>query len=577
MKYPDGSMNSRAIKVEKNLVLIILILFIAIFFIQNASSLTANSSSYSVSMFGTGMATGDSFSASYSSTFLSEAKGTTRNAESSTRTGNVGFFGNTSYHQTVSITSYSISPASAVVGSTIGLSISALNYQSVWAKVIAPNSQEQIVNLINGQTVSYLPNPSIVGRYNVTFYANSSSGAIASAIDYFELTEQAVVTTPPSGGGGGTTIITENCTYVWDCSSWSICFDGKQTRECKNVGTCDGTEGKPIEERVCSDALFDVALKFTNLVIAENNTLKFNVDLTEQGGVEKIDVQVKYSIIDEDNHEVFSQIETRAVQGELNYDKELGELGLKIGEYVLRVDILYGNLQRAFAEQKFEITRKIPEPVPAGKIDSNIFIIAGVLVVLLVLIVFVLMRRKGKKKHLEYKRKVGRNLKRIRAGRLLAVFVGLAAIGLLVMIGFGFTGFAVDNSITEEDEWEILGFVLLIGVFGLAAFLFRSKIKVLFEKVRERIQLKYSKNSLRGIVGKKVYTAGGVRVGNVEEVILKGNRVNSLRIKLSKKIKRLAGNKGIVVKYNCVEGVGQIVIVSDKILEKFGESPQQKV
>ncbi|MBU1103504.1 MAG: hypothetical protein KJ600_03040, partial [Nanoarchaeota archaeon] len=311
VKYPDGSMNSRAIKVEKNLVLIILILFIAIFFIQNASSLTANSSSYSVSMFGTGMATATPSSASYSSVSLLEDKATTRNAESSAYTGNIGFFESVSYHRTVSITSYSISPTSAVVGSTIGLSISALNYQSVWAKIIAPNSQEQTVDLVNGQTVNYLPSPSIVGTYSVTFYANSSTGAIASIVDSFELTEQAAETTP-SSGGGGTTTITENCTYIWDCTSWSICSDGKQVRVCKNTGTCVGTEGKPIEQRVCSDALFDVTLKFTDLVITENNTLEFNVDLIERGGIEKIDVQIKYSIIDKDNNEIFSQIETKA-------------------------------------------------------------------------------------------------------------------------------------------------------------------------------------------------------------------------------------------------------------------------
>jgi len=115
-------------------------------------------------------------------------------------------------------------------------------------------------------------------------------------------------------------------------------------------------EGKPIEERICSDALFDLTL---NLLITnyKNNTIKFNVDLTEKEGIDKIDVQIKYSIIDKDNNEIFSQIETKAIQGELNYEKEIEEVELADGEYILRVDILYGDLQRAFAEQKFEVKK----------------------------------------------------------------------------------------------------------------------------------------------------------------------------------------------------------------------------
>ena len=54
-----------------------------------SSSITANSSNYIVGMFGTGMATAISSSGSYSLSFLSETKGTTRNAEGLTNIVNV--------------------------------------------------------------------------------------------------------------------------------------------------------------------------------------------------------------------------------------------------------------------------------------------------------------------------------------------------------------------------------------------------------------------------------------------------------------------------------------------------------
>jgi len=49
-----------------------------------------------------------------------------------------------------------------------------------------------------------------------------------------------------NGGVGGGTI----CTPVWDCSSWSFCVDGLQTRECESINSC--TRNKPDEDRTCS-------------------------------------------------------------------------------------------------------------------------------------------------------------------------------------------------------------------------------------------------------------------------------------------------------------------------------------
>ena len=355
-------------------------LFSIISLLQLSIAQMANSSNYSVERFTLGSQGGNVQGDSYEGRYLTYSyQPSTRNAESSAYTVNVGFFDNTTYTRTVSIQSYSISPRSAVIGSTIGLSISALNHDSVWARVISPNNQIQSISLVNNQNVEFLPSPSVVGRYNVTFFANSSTGAVASAIDYFEYTAQAA-SSPSSGSSGssggsssspgsGPSITVEKCTYNWQCRPWSRCRNDIRTRKCTNYGTCTDEENKPFEVHSCenNESLFDIFLKINDKEIYLNNSIKFEVTLIETLGIEKIDVQIKYTIIDEKNAEYFSQIETRAVLNRLTYEKKLEDLKLENGTYTIRVDIIYGNEQRANADQKFNVGKlaqaEAPEPI----------------------------------------------------------------------------------------------------------------------------------------------------------------------------------------------------------------------
>ncbi len=529
---------------------IFIAIILLLFFVQGVLALTANSSNYSVNLFGTGMATATPSSANYNSTVLTETEGTTRNAESGTYMGNIGFFSDTSYHVVVSITSYTIYPKSAVSGSIIRLSISALNSQSVWAVLTLPNSTQETIILTNNGNSYYTANS--VGVYTAAFYANSSRGNIASVIDAFEITSPTSATIP-TRGGGGTTTITKNCTYIWDCSPWNICSEKKQTRECKNTGTCIGTEGKPAEERTCSDALFDVNIKFKDLEITQNDTLKFDVNLTERGGVEKIDVQIKYSIISSDNTEIFSQIETLEIKGNLNYEKEIKEVKLTDGEYILRIDILYGNLQKAFAEQKFEVKKE------GLKLSFNekIFI-GGIIIAFLILLVILiipfrswLMKKRWKK-----------SLEKIISKPILIVLFSLVAIGFLFALRKNIIGLVVSDSVSKSSNWNIAGFVLIAGILGLLVFVYRKKIA---EKIENKRRDKPDKNSLNGLIKKEVYTEEGNYVGNVDEIILEKNKIHSLKIKLNKKEKFKV--KGIVIKYKNVQSVGNVVIVDNLALK----------
>lgn len=485
------------------------------------STFGTKSYSYSVGRFGTGMATGYASSDSYNFIFLSEAKGATRNAESESFLANIGFFDNVSYYRTVSIKAYSINPKKAVVGSTISLYISALNAENVWAKITYPNNYEQIINLINEQSVNFLSIPSLIGNYQVIFYAKSSTGAIASVVDYFELTKQ--TTSPSDGGssgGGKTTTIIEKCTYVWDCTPWSLCFNGKQTRKCKNIGTCEGNESKPIEEMQCSESLFDIDLKLKDTELTENTTLKFKVDLTEKMGVEKIDTHIKYSIINKDGYEIFSQIETKAVERNLTFEKEISEIKLIDGEYILRVDILYGNLQRAFAEQKFKV---IGEKIEIRESASNIQKIMELL----------------------------NNYK-------MFIIIPLGILLFLFIKG--------NYQKRYEQPIKIISIIALLIILRRKWVLIYKKITESLDRMGSKLK-KYPRNSIRGLLDKKVYSESGHYIGKVNDIILGENRIESLKIQIDKKHKFKAN--GAIINYKHIKGVSEIIIIDDAVEEQL--------
>ncbi len=553
----------------------ILTTILFLIFAQGVSALTANSSNYSVSMFGTGLATGNLSSANYNkSIVLSEAQGTTRNAESSLYTANIGFFENTIYYRTVSITSYSISPKSAVIGSTIGFSISALNSQTLWAKITSPNAQEQTLNLINNQAVSYLPSPAVVGRYNVTFYANSSTGAIASAIDYFELTEQTTIPPPTGGGGGGgATTIIEKCTYTWDCTPWGICSEGKQKRECKNIGTCNGTENKPIEETKCSEALFDVGAKLNNIKLDEDNLLNFNIDLIEKMGVEKIDVLIKYSVINKEEYEIFSQTETKSIQGNLSYQKEIQEIRLTDGEYTLRVDILYGNLQRASAELKFRLINGRIEIITKDKSSvfdaiknalskANAFILIAILAALAILVaLFCILIHFFKKSKESGSRKQTKRL-------LLAGIILDLAVLFIVFTRLNATGKVIESTGIKKGYWAGLFVILfLIIVFVVSKkYISRRKDIIPLTKALDNLDkpsafIKEKKAS--ELAGKEVYTGSGIYLGKIRDIILAGDKIDSLKIEIDRKYKFKA--RGVIINYGYIKDIGEVVITDEKV------------
>ncbi len=65
------------------------------------------------------------------------------------------------------------------------------------------------------------------------------------------------------------------------------------------------------------------------------------------------------------------------------------------------------------------------------------------------------------------------------------------------------------------------------------------------------------------VIGKRVYTDGGDFFGEVEEVNLVNNKVESWRIRVGGGVRNLFnGAKGVIIPHNYVKSVGDVFIIS---------------
>ncbi len=379
-----------------------------------AAIYAAESSSFVLTMFTAGLQGSPANSSLYQArSLLAPFQPGSGMAQSTSFSASVGFFSST--QASASIDAYDVYPRSSTPGSIIRLYISASNALSVWAALALPNGSSERLELVNNGNAYYVA--SLAGRYDIVFYANNSAGSEVNATDYFTTS---VTSTPPAAVPAGGEAVYTNCTYMWECSPWSICFNGKQTRTCVNTGTCTGDKEKPEEKRDCSEALFDVLIKLDNIELTENETLSFDVNLTEKNLVEKIDVQVTYTILNENATEIFRQMETKAVEKNLSYKKTIDEIKLGEGRYTLKVGILYGFQQKAYAEQSFfvrggAIIIILPEERPEAGLFTVLVIVVITLTGLLIIAAMLLAGR-GKRARKPARKTKAKPRKKLRKG-----------------------------------------------------------------------------------------------------------------------------------------------------------------
>ncbi|HRZ86050.1 MAG TPA: hypothetical protein P5277_04720 [Candidatus Paceibacterota bacterium] len=204
--------------------------FIILFFVFCSTNVYAivNSSNYSFNMHTLGSAAGIPQGILYSARTLTTAF---QSGESNTSglnySANIGFLGNsTGRVLAFSINSYTASPVFINQGETVNLFISASSASSLWASITRPDLSVQNVTLTNNADTSY-SNTTLIGRYNVSFYAQNSSGSIINSSTYFTVIETAATIIPStnqtiSGGGGS-----YECIKNSDCKDGKSCFNHK--------------------------------------------------------------------------------------------------------------------------------------------------------------------------------------------------------------------------------------------------------------------------------------------------------------------------------------------------------------
>lgn len=128
--------------------------------------------------------------------------------------------------------------------------------------------------------------------------------------------------------------------------------------------------------------LFDVTVRLKDHVIYSSRNLGAFI-VFENFGEGPSEIEIVYSIINEEGEEVYRGIDSKVVMTEDSVVKDFHFLELPLGKYVLRTEIFYGDNQTGDSEQGFEIIEKSTFSILKG-----FFIFILILISIFMLIIF---------------------------------------------------------------------------------------------------------------------------------------------------------------------------------------------
>ncbi len=349
--------------------------------------------------------------------------------------------------------------------------------------------------------------------------------------------------------------------------------------------------------------LMDVSVKIMEdyRVISPDSKILAEITLYNLGTEEIKDAHVEYCIGKESGEKIKCSSETIAVYTKIQLVKEfLIPSDMEEGGYYLKVTSNYGN-ETASSQTTFLVKKE------SGKIEEEIqfnrllIIILIILVALITISIVLLIKRNSRRsRYNENPSEIALQLKHLNELKLRKVLseenyleerknllakVGEMVIGnkkifVYVLIAlFGAITLVVNfkTNLTGMIVQEIFyfgkkGVIIICSVLILFLLIyFRKKItsryKKIFESSKNLFKKKHPSNCLKGLLNKKVYSEDGNYVGEIEEIILERNKINSLRIKLNKKYKFKL--KGIIIGYSKVRGVGEVVVIEENILRSL--------
>lgn len=368
-----------------------------------------------------------------------------------------------------------------------------------------------------------------------------------------------------SGGGGGSSGTTKisGCSEDSDCRLNQYCFENKcYVAECVDDSVCDVNEGETCFNHRCVK-LFDAEIKEFESPIKLGDFFDFTYFIKGMADING-DVEIDFWI--EQDDKIVTSGKDTIYLGSFEEKTKTTKLFLpsdvKTGTYTFRLEVSYGTYT-AKSHRTVEIA--IKDGTATIKMVSGFskYVPYGLGALGILMLFFLIYLGKEriinslKKKHVthkkswvpKYKLSLRKNLRNITTA--LLILFGSVLMGIL--------GGNITGSVVKAFEGKgFFGFILVIIL--LFVLVYRKKIIEFIRKVE------HCESSIIGLIKKEVYTMKGDYVGIVEEAIIEGHKIDSLKIKFDKK-----KVKGIIIRYKDVRNVKDIVIVSKKISEHLKE------
>lgn len=150
---------------------------------------------------------------------------------------------------------------------------------------------------------------------------------------------------------------------------------------------------------VSEGVLFDATVTIPDLyrILREGQRLPVLIELLEVGGETGVDVTMNYVVKDFDGNDYYAESETFYVKGAKSYSKRFSTAGLRPGDYVLGIELIYiGGFATSTAH--FRISDSLITP--------QTWVAIGTLVIALIVCLFAILffkRNKDKVKNKRYK------------------------------------------------------------------------------------------------------------------------------------------------------------------------------
>lgn len=459
--------------------------------------------------------------------------------------------------------------------------------QTINFTVTSNSTPSYITSSVSNWTLTLSSSIAVVEVLNITG-DDSSTNATSNDFEVQFTTPTTISTPTPTsgggGGGGGTTPVSLKIIIPDPVSAYQkdrivvpliLYNNGKQT-----LSGIDLTS-MVVKDNLVRDDIrisFDKS-SFSSLAIGqkENVTLTIDVNTTQLGTFE---ITVNASVKNPKYYD-WGKLYLTIKEGESLLERllfveefivenpecaELTEIVNEAKEYFKKGDFINTVLK---INQAIDACKKaISQPARARireKIENKLYyyLFIATLVSFFVGILYYFYKRiklkKGSLKNLKSEKDI--------LNKTLLV-IGIGLIGLFA-INAKITWFAISNVLSINQNKFNLIFIFIIGILGFLIFLNKKNIGKFVEIATNKICKKYSKNRIKGLIKKKVYTDLGDYIGKVGCVILGKNKIDSLKIKLDNKVKKKnkINFKGIIIRYQQVKSVGHILIIKESVLK----------